>query len=235
MQPDIHINVAILGSMLLFLFAGIGIYHYPPQEQYTPTQINTTHEDALYDAHKTLITALQNELTTLNKDAAQVNAIADYPLVPPDLIQKYQTAGKHIEQLQKATACERTGPWKVEAYRLAVQQKRQMSLCEWLGGSGALVDTVLTHEELKVCWLETGDAVMTADGKGITHLRASNDVFLGNTQQQQPFGDEQAWYHMWLSFCQEVLELREEFVSDSGDLGEGKFLKASVVGRWRVR
>ena len=234
MQPNIHIDVPILGSMLLFLFAGIGIYHYPPQEQHAPTHINATHEDALYDAHKSHIIALQDDLMTLNQEAAQVNAIADCPLWPPDLIQKFQTAGKHIEQLQKATGCEGTGPWKLEAYTLAVQQGRQMSLCEWLGGSGALVDTGLTYEELKVCWLETGDAVMTADGKGITLVQAPNDVFIGN-KQPPPFGDEQALYHTELSYCQEILELREEFVSDSGDLGEGKFLRGSVVGRWRVR
>ena len=216
--------------MFPFLFGGIGVSQHPSQEQHTPTHNNAAHEDALYDAH---ITALEDELMTLNMDAAQVNAIADFPLLPPDLILRFQTAGKHIEQLQKATACEGTGPWKVEAYSLAMQQERQMSLCEWLGGSRALVDTTLTYEDLKVCWLETGDAVMTADGKGIMRAQASNDEYVGN--KQQPIGDELALYRMWLSDCQEVLELRDEFVSDSGDLGEGKFLRGSVVGEWRVR
>ncbi len=233
MQPNTHINVPILGTMLLFLFAGIGVYHYRPQEQHTLTHSNATYGDALYDVHKTDVTALEDELTTLNKEAAQINDIVERMLLPPDLIQRLQTAGKHIEQLQKATACEGTGPWKVEAYSLAVQQERQMSLCEWLGGSAALLDTKLTYEELKVCWLEIGDVVMAADGKEIRLAQASNDGYVGN--KQVPIGDEQALYHMWLSSCQEVMELSEEFVRDSGDLGEGKFLRGSVVGEWRVR
>ena len=170
---------------------------------------------------------------TITEDAKQFNTIADLPLLSPDMIQRLQTAGGHIEQLQKATACEGTGPWKAEAYGLAVKQQRQMSLCEWLGGSGALIDTIMTYEELRVCWLETGDAVMTADGKGITRVQASNDVFVGS--KQWPIGDEQALYRMELGFCQEVLELREEFARESGDLGEGKFLRGSVVRRWKVR
>ena len=234
MQTNIHIGVPILGSMLLFLFAGIGIYHYPLHKQHTPTHSNATHEDILYEAHKTRITALQDELMQIKEDANQFNTIADSPFLPPDLIQRFQTAGKHIEELQKATACEGAGPWKVEAYELAVQQERQMSLCEWLGGSAALTDTILTYEALIVCWLETGDRVMTADSKIIRRAQASNDIFVGN-KQPPPLGDKQALYHMWLSYCQEVLELREEFMRDSGDLGEGKFLSGSVVGRWRVR
>ena len=121
----------------------------------------------------------------MTEDRKQFNTIADSPLLSPDMIQRFRTAGSHIEQLQKATACEGTGPW-----------------------------------------------VMAADGK-ITRARIPNDVFVGN--KQWPVGDEQALYSMWLSYCQEVLELREEFVSDSGDLGEGKVLRGSLVGKWRVR
>ena len=116
---------------------------------------------------------------------------------------------------------------------LAVKQERQMTLCEWLGGSGALIDAVLTYHELRLCLVETGDAVMAADGK-ITRPRIANDIFVGGNKQW-PVGDEQALYSMWLSYCREVLELRDEFVSDSGDLGEGKFLSGSLVGKWRVR
>ena len=115
---------------------------------------------------------------------------------------------------------------------LAVKQERNMTLCEWLGGSGALIEAVLTYDDLRICLLETGDAVMAADGK-ITRPRIANDVFVAN--RKWPVGDEQALYSMWLDYCQEVLQLREEFVSDSGDLGEGKFLSGSLVGKLRVR
>ena len=178
------------------------------------------------------ITALEDELMAIDEDRKQFNTIAGLRLLSPDIIQRLQTAGGHIEQLQKATACEGTRPWKAEAYALAGKQQRQISLCEWLGGSGAVVDTIMTYEELRVCWLETGDAVMAADGT-ITRAQIQNDVFIGN--KQWPVGDEHALYHMELGFCQEVLELREEFARESGDLGEGKFLRGSTVRRWKVR
>ena len=211
----------------------MGVYHYRPQEQHTPTHYNATYEDALYETHKIAITALQDELMTITEDRKQFNTIADSPLLSPDMIQRFQTAGSHIEQLQKATACEGTGPWKAEAYVIAVKQERQMTLCEWLGGSGALIDAIMTYHELRVCLLETGDAVMAADGR-IRRAQIPNDIFVGGNKQW-PIGDDQALYTMWLSYCQEVLELKEEFVSDSGDLGEGKFLSGSLVGKWRVR
>jgi len=90
----------------------------------------------------------------------------------------------------------------------------------------------MTYEKLRVCWLETGDAVMAADGR-ITRVQAPNHLYVGNIKW--PIGDEQALYNMWLSYCQEVLELREEFATESGDLGEGKFLRGSTVRRWRIR
>ena len=193
---------------------------------------NVTHEDILYEAHKIAITALDDELMTITEDRKQVNTIAGLPLLSPDMIQRLQTAGGHIEQLQKATACEGTGPWKVEAYGPAIKQERQKSLCEWLGCSEALIDIIMTYEELRVCWLETGDAVMAADGT-ITRAQIQNDLYIGN--RQWPIGDEQALYHMELGFCQEILELREEFARESGDLGEGKFLRGSTVRRWKMR
>ena len=95
---------------------------------------------------------------------------------------------------------------------------------------GASIDTTMTYEELQVCWLETGDAVMTADGKGIMRAHASNDGYYG----MRPIGDEQALYRLELGYCMEVLDAREEFMRETGDLGEGKFLR-SVVGKWRIR
>lgn len=232
MRPNTHINVPILSTMLLFLVAGIVVYHYQPQVQHTPTHSNATHEDILYEAHKTRVTALQDEVATLIEDVAPFNTITNYLLLAPDIIQKFQAAGKHIEQLQKATACEGAGPWKAEDYVLALKQQRKLSLCEWLGGWGALINTTMLYEELKVCWLETGDAVMTADGKGIRRAQASNDGYHSN--KQRPIGDEQALFRMELGYCREILESREEFMRDTGDLGEGKFLR-SVVAKWRLR
>ena len=232
MHPKIHINVLILNTMLLFLFAGIGLHHYPPQVQHTPTHINATHEDIFYEAHKPRITALQDELENLIEDISRFNTVTNYLLLPPDMIQKFQTAGEHIEQLQKATACEGAGPWKAEDLALALKQQRELSLCEWLGGWGASIDTIMIYEELRVCWLETGDAVMTADGKGIKRAQASNDGYYDNIKR--PIGDEQALFRMELGYCREILESREEFMRDTGDLGEGKFLR-SVVAKWRLR
>ena len=193
---------------------------------------NATHEDTLNEVHKIAITALGDELMAIDEDRKQFNTIAGLPLLSTDMIQRLQTAGGHIEQLQKATACEGTGPWKVEACGLAVRQERPMPLCEWLGCSGAVIDTRMTYEELRVCWLETGDAVMAADGT-ITRAQIQNDLYIGN--RQWPIGDEQALYHMELGLCQEILELREEFARESGDLGEGKFLRGSTVRRWKMR
>ena len=210
----------------------MGIYHYPLQKQHTPTHSNATHKDPPYDAHKKQFTALEEEFMTLIGDVILFTAIADSPLLPPDMIQRLQTAGKHIEQLQKAAGCEGTGPWKAEDYVLALKQQRDVSLCEWLGLSGATTDAILTYEKLQVCWLETGDAVMTADGKGITCAQASDDGYCGN--KQRPIADKQAFYHMELDHCKDVLEMKE-FVRESGDLGEEKFLRRSVVGEWRVR
>lgn len=139
---------------------------------------------------------------------------------------------RHIEQLQKATACEGTGPWKAEAYLLAVMQERQMSICEWLGGSRALNNAIMTYEEVRVCLVETGDAVMAADGK-ITHVQEPNHLYVRDIKW--PIGDEQALWDMRLHYCQEVLELREEFARDSGELAEGKFLRRSMIRRWKMR
>ena len=144
MQLNIHIGVPTLGTTLLVLFAVMGIYHYRPQEQHTPTRYNptrynATHEDILYQAHKTAITALEDELTTIVDHAGQFNAFDNKLLFSLDMIQRLQTAEGHIEQLQKATACEGTGPWKTEAFALAARQQRVMSLCEWLGTSGTVI------------------------------------------------------------------------------------------------
>jgi len=86
MQLNIHIGVPSLGTTLLFLFAGMGIYHYRPQEQHTPTCYNATHEDTLYEAHKIAITALQNELDSIAEDENKFNKITDSPLLSPDKI-----------------------------------------------------------------------------------------------------------------------------------------------------
>ena len=109
---------------------------------------------------------------------------------------------------------------------LALKQQREFSLCGWLGGWGATIDIVMTYEELRTCWLETGDAVMTADGKGIKRAQASNDGHYGNIER--PFGDELALLHIELDCCMEVMEMRDEFLRDTGDFGERKF---EVSGR----
>ena len=193
---------------------------------------NATHVYVLYRGHEKQFTALKEELTTVFEDAKQFNTTTNYLLLPPEIIRQFQTAGRHIEQLQSAAACEGSGPWKAEAFGLALMQQRELSLCEWLGGSGAVIDIIMTYEELRTCWLETGDAVMTADGKGIKRAQASNDGYYGNNER--PVGDDQALFHMELDNCMEVLESKEEFMRDTGDLGEGKFLR-SVVGKWRMR
>ena len=143
MQLNIHISVPILGTTLLVLVAGMGIYHYQPQDQHTPTRYNATHEDFLYEAHKTAITALEEEFMAIREDGKRFNTFDNMPLSSSDMIQKLQTAEGHIEQLQKATACEGTGPWKAEAFALAAKQQRVMSLCEWLGTSEALIDAMI--------------------------------------------------------------------------------------------
>ena len=228
MQLNIHINVPILSAMLLFLFAGIGLYHYPPQVQHTPMHSNAAHEDILFVAQETFIIALHDELVTIAKDATPINTISDYPLMLPDIIQRLQTAGKHIEQLQKATACEGTGPWKVEDHVLASKQQREVSLCELVGRLGASIDRMITFEELKICWVETGYAVLTADGKGIMLAQPSNDGYHGDKQRH--IGGDQALVRMELGHCKEILESREEFIRDTGDLGEEKFLRSQVEG-----
>lgn len=228
MPPNIHINLLVLSSMLLFLIAGIGPYHYPLQYLHSLTHSNAALEDHLFEAQKTLITTLHDELVTLFKDALQFNTITDYPLLPPDMIQRLQTAGEDIELLQKFTACEGMGPWNAEDFMLAWKQQRKVSLCEWLGGSGALIDRMVTLEELKVCWVETGCAVLTADGKGIMLAQASNDGCHGDKQRR--IGGDQSLVHMELGRCKEILESRKEFRRETGDLGEGKFLRTQVEG-----
>ena len=123
-------------------------------------------------------------------DAATAK-IADSPLLPPDTIQRLQTAGKHIEQLQKVAACEGTGP---EDYTIESYQQREFSLCEWLVVSGELVDELLTEQALRVCWLETGDAVLTAGGRAIMYTR--------------PIESSQAFLDRELKLCREALESR---------------------------
>ena len=228
----IHITVLILSALLFVLFASIGRHYYSPHAQHLPTSVNATHVDVLYGAHGKQFTALKEELTTLVEDVQQFDTITGSLLLTPEIIQKFHTAGRHIEQLQNAAACEGTGPWKAEAFVLALTQPREFSLCEWLGGWEATIDIAMTYDELRTCWLETGDAVMTADGKGIKRAQATNDGHDGN--KARPVGDEQALLHIDLDCCMEVLELRDEFIRDSGDLGEGKFLR-SAIGKWRVR
>lgn len=210
MQTNIHIFVLMLSMLLLFLIAGIRRYHI----------------------HRTRITALRGELVALTEDIARFNRNTHSPLLSPDTTQKFQTAGKHIEQLQKAAACEGTRSWTDEDYELAAKRQRVLPLCEWLTGWGQTIDIINTYEELRVCRLEAGDAVMTADGN-IVRGQALNDGYWGD--KERPIGDDQALLHMELDVCQEILESREEFVRDTGDFGEGKFLRSSVVGEWRVR
>ena len=80
---------------------------------------------------------------TLMQDAF-FTTIAHWPPLPPDMIQRLQTMGKHIEQLQKAAACEGERPWKVEA------EIRKRSLYELLGASGQRLERILrVFEELE--------------------------------------------------------------------------------------
>ena len=209
MQTNINIFLLLLSVMLLFLFANIRRYH----------------------VHRTRITALRADLVTLTEDVARLNPNTYSPLLPPDTIQRFQTAGKHIEQLKKAAACEGTRSWTDEDYELAAKQQRVLSRCEWLTGWGQTIDRIITYEELRICWLETGDAIMTADGN-IVGAQALNDGYYGD--KARPVGDDQALLRMDLDVCQEILDSREEFMRDTGDFGEGKFLR-SVVGKGRVR
>lgn len=78
---------------------------------------------------------------------------------------------------------------------LALRHQGKVSVCEWLVRSGALIDKLMTHEELQACWLKKGDTVMTANGKAIMHVR--------------PIENSQAFYDRELSRCKEALEARE--------------------------
>ena len=80
---------------------------------------------------------------TLMEDAFFTTIAYSLPL-PPDMIQRLQTMGKHIEQLQKAAACEEGRLWKIEA------EIRKRSLCELLGASGQRLEQILrVVEELE--------------------------------------------------------------------------------------
>ena len=114
MQRVIHITVLILSTLLFVLFASVGRHYHLPHAQHLPTGINATHVDVLYGTHEKQFTALKEELTTLVEDAQQFNTITSYLLLTSEIIQKFHTTGRHIEQLQKAAVCEETGPWKVE-------------------------------------------------------------------------------------------------------------------------
>ena len=79
--------ILILSTILLFLFAGIEVYHYPPYIQHSSTHSNATHDDPLYNAHKKEATALQEKWMTLIEDEF-FTTITHSPLLPPDMIQR---------------------------------------------------------------------------------------------------------------------------------------------------
>ena len=71
---------------------------------------------------------------------------------------------------------------------------------------------------------------MTTDGKTVTWVQSSNTVDI--IDKEWPIEHKRALYHKELSRCRGDLELRDELIRESGNLGEGKFLKRPVV--WGV-